>query len=119
MRGDETRVERLVERLAGLLGANPVRPRRTLPEGAADAPAGGELTAALARFKGNLKFPAVGELVARFGVPRGGSGPASKGWFIRTSSGTPVVAVASGRVVFADWLRGFGNLLIVITATGS
>jgi septal ring factor EnvC (AmiA/AmiB activator) len=24
-----------------------------------------------------------------------------------------VLAVAAGRVVFADWLRGFGNLLIV------
>jgi septal ring factor EnvC (AmiA/AmiB activator) len=35
------------------------------------------------------------------------------GWFIRTPAGTTVQAVASGRVVFGDWLRGFGNLVIV------
>jgi septal ring factor EnvC (AmiA/AmiB activator) len=33
--------------------------------------------------------------------------------FIRSPSGQEVRAVASGRVVFADWLRGFGNLLII------
>ena len=36
-----------------------------------------------------------------------------KGLFIRADSGTEVRAVAGGRVVFADWIRGFGNLLIV------
>ena len=60
-----------------------------------------------------LKIPAAGELIARFGVPRDGTGPAWKGWFIRAPAGTPVRAVASGRIVFADWLRGFGNLVIV------
>jgi septal ring factor EnvC (AmiA/AmiB activator) len=60
-----------------------------------------------------LRIPAAGELVARFGVPREGGGPAWKGWFIRAAAGTPVQAVADGRVVFADWLRGFGNLVIV------
>jgi len=33
--------------------------------------------------------------------------------FIRAPEGEPVRAVAAGRVVFADWMRGFGNLLIV------
>jgi septal ring factor EnvC (AmiA/AmiB activator) len=33
--------------------------------------------------------------------------------FIRSPSGQEVRAVAPGRVVFSDWLRGFGNLLIV------
>jgi septal ring factor EnvC (AmiA/AmiB activator) len=63
--------------------------------------------------RGALKFPAHGELVARFGVPRDGSGPAWKGWFIRAAGGTPVAAVAAGRIVYSDWLRGFGNLVIV------
>jgi septal ring factor EnvC (AmiA/AmiB activator) len=33
--------------------------------------------------------------------------------FIRTAEGAEVKAVADGRVVFADWLRGFGNLIII------
>ena len=36
-----------------------------------------------------------------------------KGLFIRSPSGEEVRAIAGGRVVFADWLRGFGNLMIV------
>jgi septal ring factor EnvC (AmiA/AmiB activator) len=33
--------------------------------------------------------------------------------FIAARSGEDVKAVAGGRVVYADWLRGFGNLLII------
>jgi septal ring factor EnvC (AmiA/AmiB activator) len=33
--------------------------------------------------------------------------------FIRAREGQPVRAIAGGRVVYADWMRGFGNLLIV------
>jgi septal ring factor EnvC (AmiA/AmiB activator) len=33
--------------------------------------------------------------------------------FIRTAEGANVKVVAGGRVVFAEWLRGFGNLIIV------
>ena len=38
---------------------------------------------------------------------------AAKGVFIRAREGQPVRAIAGGRVVYADWMRGFGNLLIV------
>lgn len=115
---DESRLARLVARLAALLAARAREAPRTPRPPARDAAAepgetAGNIAAALARFKGLLKIPAPGELVARFGVPRDGNGPAWKGWFIRAPSGTPVRAVASGRVVFADWLRGFGNLVIV------
>ena len=55
----------------------------------------------------------LGELVGRFGAPRD-VGPAGKnGVFIRAPEGQPVRAVAAGQVVYADWMRGFGNLLIV------
>jgi septal ring factor EnvC (AmiA/AmiB activator) len=43
----------------------------------------------------------------------GVNAPTWKGVFIRCPQGSEVRAVAAGRVVFADWLRGFGNLLIV------
>jgi septal ring factor EnvC (AmiA/AmiB activator) len=49
----------------------------------------------------------------RFGSIRQDSGISWKGLFIKASEGTEVKAVASGRVVFADWLRGFGNLIIL------
>ncbi len=32
---------------------------------------------------------------------------------LAANAGEPVRAVAGGRVVYADWLRGFGNLLII------
>ena len=37
----------------------------------------------------------------------------AKGVFIRTPEGQPVRAIARGHVVYADWMRGFGNLVIV------
>jgi murein hydrolase activator len=54
-----------------------------------------------------------GELRNRFGSPREGSGLLWKGLFIAAPAGHEVKAIAAGRVVFADWLRGFGNLLII------
>ena len=44
---------------------------------------------------------------------RAEGGPSWKGLFIAAKDGQEVRSIAPGRVVFADWLRGFGNLLIV------
>lgn len=66
-----------------------------------------------AELKGRLRLPVRGELANRFGAPRADGGTTWKGLFIRAEEGTEVKAVAPGRIVFADWLRGFGNLLIV------
>jgi septal ring factor EnvC (AmiA/AmiB activator) len=63
--------------------------------------------------KGRLSLPVRGELANRFGSPRADGGVTWKGLFIRAATGENVKAVASGRVVFADWLRGFGNLMIL------
>jgi septal ring factor EnvC (AmiA/AmiB activator) len=62
--------------------------------------------------RGQLRLPVHGDLVAKFGG-RHGDGPSWKGLFIRADEGSDVKAVASGRVVFAEWLRGFGNLIII------
>ncbi|QDQ28873.1 peptidoglycan DD-metalloendopeptidase family protein [Chitinimonas arctica] len=70
-----------------------------------------------AELKGLLRLPARGEVVGRFGTARSES-TSWKGVFIRTAGGQGVKAVASGRVVFADWLRGFGNMLIVDHGSG-
>ncbi len=63
--------------------------------------------------KGKLRLPVRGELVNRFGSNRVDTGLSWKGLFIRAPEGSDVKSVASGLVVFADWMRGFGNLIIV------
>lgn len=63
--------------------------------------------------KGKLRLPVRGNVTNRFGASREDSGISWKGLFIKASEGAEVKSVASGQVVFADWLRGFGNLVIV------
>lgn len=77
----------------------------SLPDAQADG-------VAFASLKGRLKLPAKGEVLGKFGTARA-EGTLWKGVFIRGEAGQPVRAVAGGQVVFADWLRGFGNVLIV------
>jgi septal ring factor EnvC (AmiA/AmiB activator) len=67
---------------------------------------------AFSALRGRLRLPVKGDLVAKFGSRRG-DGPSLKGVFIRAAEGAEVKAVAAGRVVFAEWLRGFGNLVII------
>ncbi len=66
-----------------------------------------------AQLRGQLRFPVRGELIGRFGAPRAEGGTTWKGVFIRAAGGADVRAVAAGEVVFSDWLRGYGNLLII------
>ena len=70
-----------------------------------------------AQLRGRLPMPVAGEVTGRFGMPRtvegAGTAPTWKGIFIRAAAGTGVQSVAAGQVVFADWLRGFGNLMVI------
>lgn len=66
-----------------------------------------------AALKGKLRLPVRGDVTNRFGASREDSGISWKGLFIKASEGAEVKSVANGRVVFSDWLRGFGNLIIV------
>lgn len=68
--------------------------------------------------KGKLKLPVKGQVMNRFGRKRKDSGVTWKGLFIRAKEGAGVKAVATGRVVFAEWMRGFGNLVIVDHGSG-
>ena len=65
------------------------------------------------QLKGKLTLPVMGEVVNKFGSARPDSTVLWRGLLLRAASGQPVKSVAAGRVVFADWLRGFGNLLII------
>lgn len=71
-----------------------------------------------AALKGKLHLPVRGEVINRFGSSRADSGVSWKGLFIKAPEGTEVKSIASGQVVFADWLRGFGNLIILDHGNG-
>lgn len=62
--------------------------------------------------KKGLRWPLRGTVMARFGTNRP-EGGIWRGVLIKARDGTPVHAVGGGTVVYSNWLRGFGNLLIV------
>jgi murein hydrolase activator len=69
--------------------------------------------------RGKLPWPVNGRLLARFGDARGSDARAKwDGVMIGASPGTQVRAVHGGRVVFADWLRGAGLLVILDHGNG-
>ena len=66
-----------------------------------------------AKHKGELSWPVKGRVVKKFGRTRAGSRLKWRGILIETKAGASVAAVAAGRVVFSDWLSGYGFVLIV------
>lgn len=65
-----------------------------------------------ASMRGRLALPLKGKLVTSFGAVDE-SGRRSSGLLIAAKNGSAVHAVSHGRVVFADWLRGYGLMIIV------
>lgn len=59
-----------------------------------------------------LRQPVPGEIQGKFGAQRPDGG-IWRGVVIRADAGTPVHVMAPGRVVYANWLNGFGNIIIV------
>ena len=67
----------------------------------------------LSVFENPLIAPLIGKISKRFGEKKEDDILASQGVEISAPAGTPVQAIHTGEVVFSDWLRGFGLLLIV------
>lgn len=63
--------------------------------------------------RGRLRWPVSGSVLARYGAPRGESGLTWQGMLIGAPAGETVHSIHRGRVAYADWLRGFGLLLII------
>jgi len=121
LKRDEQSLSQLVERLA-----RPVAPSKKPAESKTDVPTTGVPIAKneslpspgldgghFASLKGKLSLPVKGEVMNRFGSNREDTGLTWKGLFIRSAEGSEVKAIAQGKIVFADWMRGFGNLLII------
>ena len=120
LQNNENRLTRLIDQLTRLVQQQPQRPQRTQkpvqgskPRPRSDSVPGDSGGGSFAAMRGTLALPVRGELGGRFGSPRSDGGITWKGVFIAARNGEDVKAVAGGRVVYADWLRGFGNLLIV------
>jgi len=73
-------------------------------------------TGSFSAMKGLLEMPVEGKIVRRFGVykiPRLRMDAQRNGVEIEAGRGFPVKAVFKGKVIFSDWFRGYGNLLII------
>ncbi|GAB1392496.1 murein hydrolase activator EnvC [Rhodocyclaceae bacterium] len=116
LKQNEQRLAQLIDSLAkrsakAKAATKPVPPPRTAGKTLAAEPvqAGGDF----ARLRGKLLRPIDGTVSARFGSRRDDGQSVWKGLFFRAAEGASVKAVAAGVVVFADWLRGYGNLIII------
>lgn len=133
LKRDEKSLSQLVERLAKALQAKPQKPTQSnqsnnkessnkpdaeatpqrplatndsLPSNAFDG-------SSFESLRGKLNLPVRGDITNKFGNSRQDTGLTWKGLFIKSNEGNEVKSVANGRVVFADWMRGFGNMIIV------
>ena len=66
-----------------------------------------------AKLKKKLKLPVKGKVLYKYNAKRWDTGTRWKGLFIKVKEGSNVKSVAAGQVVFSDWLRGFGNIIII------
>jgi septal ring factor EnvC (AmiA/AmiB activator) len=125
---DEKNLSNLVERLAKIIpkkAKKPTKKKSPKPDDGDENIASNEATptnaysgSSFAALKGKLRLPVRGNVTNRFGSAREDTGITWKGLFIKAGEGADVKSVADGRVVFADWMRGFGNLIIVDHGSG-
>ncbi len=92
---------------------NLIKPSSKKPKGSMVSTAVTHSGGSFASVRGRLPWPVNGRVLASFGSPRGDNRAKWDGVLISSSAGTQVRAIHSGRVVFADWLRGAGLLVIV------
>lgn len=101
-----TKLEDKTERLGALL---------ELLEGKGRVLAPG--AASIRKYRGALDWPLKGRVAVPFGRIANPRFPKtflrSSGWTLDAPSGSPVRAIFSGDVVYAQWLKGYGNLVVV------
>ena len=106
LQNDEKRLSHLIRKIGNRKNRSEKKTKENLPDISLDKKS-------FKKLKGKLKLPVNGKIVNNFGSLRSKGGTTWKGLFIIAPVGTNVLAIADGQVVFADWLRGFGNILIV------
>ena len=124
--GERNRRRRVIEQLAKTLDTQGARLERLRQDEAklaelvaglakelADIPPATDRQTPFRSLKGKLPWPSAGTVRYRFGTPRANGDLSWKGVLVKARPGTPIRAVSHGRVAFADWLRGFGLLMII------
>ncbi|MGB1765325.1 murein hydrolase activator EnvC family protein, partial [Alloalcanivorax xenomutans] len=107
LRADQQRLERLLEQMRQ---AAEQAARESPPSGPSRPAAGGGTP--FGKLAGGLPWPVHGPVLTSYNSRREGE-LRWTGVILGVDEGTPVQAVHPGRVVFADWLRGFGLLIIL------
>ncbi len=67
-------------------------------------------------FKGLLKMPVKGKIVSLFGKFKNTQYKVlnfRSGIEIQTERGEPIQAVHAGKILYADWFKGYGNMIII------
>ncbi|SNB45287.1 murein hydrolase activator EnvC [Geobacter sp. DSM 9736] len=115
LEGNAKRLQSMVERLEARsrksYSRKPDQPKRQYGQSLPPTPDRG-----FASQKGRLAMPVKGEVVATFGRhkhPEFNSYTVSNGISIAAPAGTVIRPVYDGQVVFADYFKGYGNLLII------
>lgn len=98
LKRDEAHIQELIASLKGLFSDIPPEINHSSP---------------FSERKGQLKWPIQGPLLNAFGSNRTGSDLSWQGIRIKAAAGSEVRAISHGRVAFADWLPGFGLILII------
>lgn len=98
MKADEQRLRSLMGRLRTQLSDLP-------PEPADDTPFG--------QLKGRMQPPVSGPVLARFGSTKAGGPLKWQGEWLGADAGTPVRAVAGGRVVYVGYMHRYGLIVVV------
>jgi len=73
-------------------------------------------TFSIGRYKGALRWPHPGKVILAFGLhrhPQFRTVTVQNGIDIDADYDDPVKAVFAGRVAFADWFRGYGNMAVI------
>ncbi len=111
---DERDLARLLKRLRDAQKrakpTPPAKPGKPSPPG---QPKKLDRQSAFGRLQGQLNWPAQGALAAHYGTSRKLGTSKWQGVLIAAAKGAEVRAIAGGKVVFADWMRGFGLLMIL------
>lgn len=110
IKSDQARVAQLVQQEQSLTQA--IERAEIAAQRAADAAPQSVTLQGLTSLKGQLLAPSSGSIEGLFGKRRQGQ-VRWKGIVINAPSGSPVNAVADGKVLYADWLKGFGLVTIV------
>lgn len=119
-RGALEQVLRRLEQASRAAAAKPPaasgKPGAQLPAVTSTEPVAGNRS--FRELRGQLPWPVSGRPSNRFGTQRGNSPLRWQGINITAAEGTTVRAIHHGKVVFADWLRGSGLLIIVDHGNG-